>query len=149
MTTAVAIPPDTLEEFLGMLTAGEGPLTAGLACGLTPRKVREMEADPEISVLINVAREQKYERWERKLEELAMERDHFPALQMLLFCQAPHRGWRPPQQRVAHDHQGPVEVEKVQAVTIAVVELIAKHGPGVLSIGGPLDEAIEASASDG
>lgn len=148
MSTAVAVPPDKLEDFLGMLIDGEGPLTAGLACGLTPRKVREMEADPEISQLIAIAREQKYERYEKKLDELAMD-GHFAALQMFLFCQAPHRGWRPPQQRVAHDHNGRVEVERVQATTQAVVALIREHGPGILAIGGPLDQAIEASASDG
>jgi hypothetical protein len=146
-TVAPLVDPVKLRDFLGMLTDGEGQITAGIACGFTPRQVYDMEADPEYGELIAVARTQRIEGYEKRLHDLAME-GNFPALQMELYCQGSDRGWRPPQQRVAHDHRGQVEVARVQSTTAAVVALIAEHGPGILAIGGPLDKAIETSATD-
>lgn len=151
MATAVVLSEDqakALEEFLWAIANGEGHVTAGIAAGFTPLQVKQFEADPEIGELIHVAHTQRIEGYEKMLHELAMEKN-FPALQMQLYCQAPHRGWRPPQQRVHHEHRGQVEEERVAATTAAVVALIREHGAQALAIGGPLDQAIDTSATDG
>jgi hypothetical protein len=143
---APRIDSGALREFLDLIRDGEGHITAGIAAGLSPRQVREMEADPEYGELIGVARTQRIEGYEKRLHDLAMD-GNFPALQLELFCQASDRGWRPPQQRVAHEVNNHITIERVMSTKAAVLELIAEHGPGILAIGGPLD-AIEAGVSD-
>ena len=146
-STAIVLSPEEasqLEEFLGLVAGGyNGFLTAGLAVGWTPKRIAELMSDQDIAELVNYAVEQKVEYVESKLFGL-IEKESFPAIQMFLYCQGAHRGWRPPQQRVAVDHQGKVAVERVAAVTAATLELIERHGPAALAVGGPLDDVVDA-----
>lgn len=145
--TALVLSPDEsmqLEEFLTLVAGGRnGMLTAGLAVGWTPKRLREITADADIAELIGYAVEQKIEYVEDKLFSL-IEKESFPAIQMFLYCQGAHRGWRPPQQRVAVDHQGKVAIERVNAVRQAAIALMESHGPAALAVGGALDDIVDA-----
>jgi len=134
---------ETIEEFIELVVGGVGKLNAALAVGWTPRQLRELETDPDFNLLMEQCSIRQIESVEQVAYELAIARS-VPMIQMILYCKGADRGWRPPTQRVAVNHQGTVAVERVNAVRQAAIELMERHGPEMLAIGGPLDSIDEA-----
>jgi hypothetical protein len=111
-------------EFLDHIMKGVGPTNACYAVGWTPRHLRKKMQDPDFVELVRVAQERKIESLEEKTYELAM-KGNLAALQFFLLCQAPERGWRPPQQRVAINQQTTIRVENVEAAKAAILDRLA------------------------
>lgn len=146
-----ALSPDeakALPEFLEFIQAGHGELNAAISVGWTPHRVRQLMQDPEFYQLYRFAVERKLEDAEFELQKLVA-KGHFPAIQMVLYCLGADRGWRPPQQRVAVNHGGQVQVERVHAVRQAAAQIIAEQGVAALAAGGPLGEIVDAEVIDG
>lgn len=143
MTTAL-LPKqilDDLPEFLQMVQDGVGVKSAAIACKWSLRQLKDLESMPQFQEALAVAREQKLEALEKKSYEMALQ-GNVPMMQMWLYCQGADRGWRPPAQRVHHQHQGTIGVEKVQATKAALLQIMQEHGVEALAIGGPLDGTI-------
>ena len=130
-----------LEEWIELVANGKGHYHAGLAMGWTPRQVRELLADPAIQQAIEYAKTMVLEDIEEVSLGLA-KAGNVPMIQMWLYCHGAERGWRPPTQRVAVQHQGTVQVERVQAVAQAARELMKAHGPEALAYGSALDDGV-------
>lgn len=109
-----------LSEFLEHLMNGVGPLNACFAVGWSPHHLRKKMLDAEFRELVSVAEERKIETLEQRTYELA-EKGNLAALQFILMCKAPERGWRPPQQRVAINQQTTIRVENVEAAKQAIL----------------------------
>lgn len=136
-----------LAEFLELLQAGRGELNAGIAVGWTPYRTRQLMQDPEFAMLVRFAEDRQLEDAEWELAKL-VKKGHFPAIQMTLYCKGADRGWRPPQQRVAVNHGGQVQVERVHAVRQAAAKILAEHGVEALAAGGPLGMAVDDEIVD-
>jgi len=134
-------------NFLQHLAGGVRPLTAALAVGWSPHKLRQVMKDPEFQELVDMAGEISIEAMEQKVYELGL-RGNLSAATLFLYSHASHRGWRPPTQRVAVESSKTVKVEIVEGAKAAAIALMERHGVKALQRGGALD-AIEASSSDG
>ena len=77
------------------LRAPMGEMTAALAVGWTPRKLKALKKDPEFVQLINEARTLLIESVESMEIRNAL-RGNQRAIELFLFCHAADRGWRPP-----------------------------------------------------
>lgn len=113
-----------VSEFLEHLIAGVGPLNACYSVGWTPHHLRKKMLDAEFRELVSIAQERKIERLEQRAIELA-DKGNLAAIQFVLMCQAPERGWRPPQQRVAINQQTTIRVENVEAAKAAILDRLA------------------------
>lgn len=151
MTDTMIAPPavmESLPEFLAMIQNGVGPKNAAIACNWTIRQLRDLEALPQFQEAMAIAKEQAIESIEQKAYELA-KAGNVPMIQMILFCQAADKGWRPPTHRVAVQHGGTVVVEKIQATKAALLQIMQENGVGALALGGPLDgDIVDAEVVD-
>lgn len=129
-------------DFFELIADGAGPLNAALAVGWTPRKLRELSKNPEFAEMMLECQERCIESIEQKARELAR-KGNMTAIQLVLFCQAPERGWRPPTQRVAVSQNIQVKHEVVEAAKAAVLHAIDQRGVKALQPGG-LDDIEEA-----
>lgn len=137
---------ERLEEYLTLRAGNRGRLNSALAVGWTPRQLRDAERVPGFQEAVASARELGLESIEEKAYELA-EDGNVPMIQMILYCHGADRGWRPPTQRVAVQHQGTITVERIQAVTSAARQLMQQHGGKSLALGaleGDDDDIAEA-----
>jgi hypothetical protein len=118
------IEPADVEKFLRMLQGHQGELTAALAVGWTPRQLRVLKRDPEFSALVSDVNTQRIENIERKVFKLADKGVRW-ASELVLFCHAADRGWRPPAQRHEVSHSGQVDHVLVASVKEAVRESLS------------------------
>ena len=125
-------------DFLERIAKGVRPLSAGLAVGWTPKRTREVLTEPGMAEIVRDAQEISIETLEEKVYKLA-KKGNVSCLQLVLFCQASERGWRPATQRVAISSQSTVRVEVVEAAKAATLAAISKHGVKALQVGGALD----------
>jgi hypothetical protein len=115
-----------VEEFLEHLRNGVGPTNACYAVGWSPRHLRKKMLDPEFVEMCRESNDRKLESLEEVLHGLAL-KGNLAALQFVLMCQAPERGWRPPQQRVAINQQTTIRVENVEAAKQAILATLAER----------------------
>jgi hypothetical protein len=117
--------PDVDDE--GNLVNGRPPLgetTAAFAVNWTPRKLKALKREPEFVALVHEARTQLIESVETLMFRAAF-MGRQKAMELILFCQAADRGWRPPTQRHVHEGTGQVEHSVVISVTQAAREMLA------------------------
>lgn len=138
-----------LEEWLAMVANGQGALRAGHAVGWTTKQTRELLRDPQVQQAVATAKEMLLEDIETVAVGLA-KAGNVPMIQMILFCHGAERGWHPPTHRVAVQHGGTVQVERIEAVSKAVRAHLEQFGPEMLALGSPLDDDItDAEVVDG
>jgi hypothetical protein len=126
-------------EFLHWVSKGRGPLNAALAVGWSPRFLTDQMKVQDFVELYDEARLRLIESVEEQAYAAAL-RGNITAIQLVLYCQANDKGWRPPTQRLSVTQQSQVRVELVEATKAAAVELMRSHGVEALQIGGPLDD---------
>lgn len=91
-----------------------GELTAAFAVGWTARKLRMLKRDPEFLAMMDEAKELVLESVEQMaIRNALLGRQR--AIEMVLFCKAAHRGWRPPAQRHEVNHSGTIDHSVVAA----------------------------------
>jgi hypothetical protein len=141
--------PLEVEQFLELLRVGSGydeegrdvyqapmgEMTAALAVGWTPRKLKALKKDPEFVQLVNEARTLLVESVESVAIRNAL-RGNQRAIELFLFCHAADRGWRPP----AHRH----EVIQSGKVDISIVASVKEAVKAHLAAGGSIAELQEA-----
>ena len=113
-----------------------GEMTAALAVGWTPRKLKALKKDPEFVQLVNEARTLLVESVESVAIRNAL-RGNQRAIELFLFCHAQDRGWRPP----AHRH----EVVQSGKVDVSIVASVKEAVQAHLAAGGSIAELQEAS----
>lgn len=155
MTMTDVLPASVLEGmemFLDLVRGGTGHKNAAIAAGWTLRQLADLERMPQFQEAVAAANEQMLESVEEKAVHMALA-GNVPMIQMILYCKAPDRGWRPPAQRVNVNHGGTVAVERVSAVREAARAIIGEHGGTALAIGalgeGDDDGIIDAEVVDG
>lgn len=125
--------PLEVEEFLSLLRISSvtddegnqhwqtpmGEMTAAMAVGWTPRKLKALKRDPEFVQLMTEAKELVLEAVESVEIRNAL-RGNQRAIEMYLFCHGQHRGWKPPTQRHEHKSEGRIEVNVVASIKEAV-----------------------------
>ncbi len=148
--TMIASPAvmETLPDFMEMILRHVGPKNAAVACGWTLRQLAELERLPQFQEMMAAAQDRRIESVEQVAYELA-EKGNVPMIQMILYCQAADKGWRPPTQRVSHHVQGTVAIEKVEATKEALRQIMLENGVKMLASGGPLDEIEDAEIVEG
>jgi hypothetical protein len=133
--------PDEVLEFLEKVQHGAGHLNAAYAVGWSPAKLRRLMSDTEFVEALNTAETQLIESIEEKAVDLALH-GNTRMIELILFCKARDRGWRPPTQRIEHVAEGKVDVNIVASVGQAVREQLKA---GTLA---ELPSVIDATAHD-
>jgi hypothetical protein len=147
MSAVATIDPQEQQDFFEYLQAGVGAMNAAVAVGWTPRQLRRMLSDDEFSEMVDAVRERRIEGYEHALHEKAMA-GNMVALQMVLYCQASDRGWRPPATRVALNRTTKVEVSLTTSVVEAARQVMATSDVAALQPGGALDDIVDAEIVD-
>ena len=125
-----------------------GEMTAALAVGWTPRKLKALRKDPEFIQLINEAKTQLVESVESVAIRNAL-RGNQRAIELFLFCHAADRGWRPPAHRHEVVQSGRVDISIVASVKEAVQAHLASGTVAELQGPEPIDaEIIDDDAAD-
>ena len=140
------VEPAQVERFLRMLQGHQGEMTAALAVGWTPRQLRALKRDPDFCALVADVNSRRIENIERKVWKLADKGVRW-ASELVLFCHAADRGWRPPAQRHEVTHSGQVDHVLVASVKEAVRESLSRTSVAELQNAPYID--IEERHADG
>lgn len=123
------------------MQAPMGHMTAALAVGWTPRKLKALMKDPDFVQLVNEAKTMLVESVEAMAIRNALHGNQ-RAIELFLFCHASDRGWRPPAHRHEVVQSGKVDIAIVASVKEAVQAHLASGTVAELQGPPPIDAEI-------
>ena len=118
-----ADPTDVL-QFLELVKDGAGHIHAGYSVGWSRRQIFDLLKDPVFAEMVDEAEEHELESIEMTAHRLA-KAGNTRMIELVLFCKARHRGWRPPTQRIESVNEGKPDRDVVAATVASVRELLA------------------------